>query len=170
MGSGRKAGIVISIVLALIFTYLSLNVYAISNLQFRGYQTGQFDLADMSMDVKLEACNPVFFPATFNKFNIDMVYKSTDFGTFTVWGTTIPPQSSSIVDGRLKVNAQAVLGLALSALGSAFTGQSSFDPNQVHFTANLDAPILGIIPFSISKSYTMDEFKGIMGQTGRFDC
>lgn len=171
MGNGKKAGIGLGIIIVLFVAYLGLNVYAISSLQFRNHQAGKFDFADMSMDTQLEACNPTFFPASFNKFNVDMIYKATDFGTFSVYGTTIPPHSSSIVDARLRVNAQAVLGFTFSALGSAITGKNTFDQNQVHLNANLDAPILDIIPFSINKSYSLDEFRGIIsGQGGKFDC
>lgn len=171
LGSGKKIGIGIGITAVLIVAYLGLNIYAISSLQFRNHETGQFDFADMSIDAKIEACNPTFFPASFNKFDVKMVYKSTDFGTFTVWGDTIAPKSSSVVDGRFKLNGEAVAGLFLAALGSAFTGQSNFDPNQIRLNANLDAPILGIIPFSVSKEFSIDEFKNFMSdQNGRFDC
>jgi len=172
MNNAKKAAVGVGIAVTIAVIYLALNVYAISNLQFRGYQTENFDFADMSMDVQLEACNPSFFPASFNKFNVEMIYKSTNFGTFTVWGTTIPPQSSSIVDGRLNVNAMAMAGLFLAALGSAFSGQEmDFDVNQIRFIANLDAPIFGVIPFSIKKEYSSEEFKNIMsGQTYRFEC
>lgn len=172
MNKAQKIGICIGITILIIVTYASLNVYAISNLQFRAHQIGKFDPADMSIDTQVETCNPSFFPASFNKFDVDIIYKSTTFGTFTVWGSTIQPQSSEIVNGRLNVNAVAMAGLFLTALGSTFSGQQmDLDVNQIHYVTNLDAPIFGVIPFSIKKEYSSNEFKNIMsGQTGRFDC
>ena len=167
----KRAAISITIAAALVALYLGLNIYAISNLQFRGHQTGSFDFADMSADVQLEACNPSFFPASFNKLNVDIIYKSTNFGTFTVWGKTILPHSSSIVDGRLKVNAEAVAGLFIASLSSAFSGKTTFDVNQMRLVASLDAPILGVIPFSVTKEYTISEFTSLMnGQAAHFNC
>ena len=176
MKNTAKIVIGIGIGIAVILMYSGLNLYAVSNLQFRGnssdFNLSKFDLADTSMDVKLEACNPTFFPASFNNLKVDFTYKSTSFGTFTVYGKTISPQSSSIVDGRLKMNALAVGGLFLEFLKANISGtKPNVDPNELHYVTNLDAPILGFIPFSISKSYSPTEFWNmISGQTGNYSC
>jgi len=88
-----------------------------------------------------------------------MNYKSTNFGTFTMWGKTIQPQSPILVDGRVNVNGQAVMQLLLAGFSSAFGGQQvDFDPTKMKYVANLNAPILGMIPFSVSQEYSSDEF------------
>lgn len=172
MNTPAKIGLGIGIPVALILIVLVLNVFAINNLQFRAHSVESFDIVDMSADAKFEVCNPTFFPASFNTLEIDMIYKSTDFGTFTVWGKTIPSQSPTVVDGRLNINGQAVFQLFVAAMGSAFGGQEmDFDPEQIRFITTLDAPILGVIPFSVSQNYSADEFqKIIQGDNDAWSC
>ena len=162
-------GIVIPII---IIVLIGLNFYAISNLQFRGHSVDDFDLVDLSMDTRFEACNPTFFPASFDTLKVDIVYKSTNFGTVTIWGQTIPPNTPTVVDGRIKLEGQSILQLFLAAFGSAFGGdEMNFDPKQMKFIAKLDAPLLGIIPFTITKEYSSDEFTGIMqGSNNQWSC
>lgn len=172
MKKAITVGLGIGIPIILIVIIVGLNIFAISNLQFRGHSMEEMDILDMSIDGKFEVCNPTFFPASFDTLKMDINYKSTNFGTFTIWGKTIPPQSPTIVDGRANINGQAVLQLFIAAMGSAFGGQGlDFDPNQIRFSAVLDAPILGIIPFSISQNYSSDEFQKLMqGKNESWSC
>ena len=172
MNIGAKIGIGVGVLIVIIVLVLALNVYAISNLQIQAQEMGNFDLLDLSMDGKFVACNPTFFPASFNTFSVDIVYKSTNFGTFTVWGKTIPPSTPITLDGRLNLNGESVMQLLIAAFGSVFGGDEfEFDPNQIRYIAKLDAPILGIIPFSVSETYTPTEFMDIIGgQTGEWSC
>ena len=167
-----KIGLGIGIPVVLILLVLGLNVFAINNLQFRGYSMESLDIVDMSADAKFEVCNPTFFPASFDTLKIDVDYKSTNFGTFTVWGKIIPPQSPTVVDSRVNINGQAVLQLFVAAMGSAFGGQEmDFDPEQIRFITTLDAPILGVIPFSVSQNYSTDEFQKMMqGDNDAWSC
>lgn len=170
--SYKKAGAAIAIIIVIIIVYGTMNLYALSSLQFRPNGTGTFDFADLSMPLHLQACNPSYFPASFDKFSLDINYKSTNFGDAIVWGKMIPPKSSVPVDGQLKLNGQGLVQLFLASFASAFSGQqSSFDPSQMRITATLDAPIFGVIPFSISKDYSIGDFKGMMSNaTGQYSC
>ena len=167
-----KIAIGIGIPIVIIIIVLGMNFYALSNLEFRGYTVDELDLFDLSANTQTEVCNPTFFPASFNKLEIDILYKNSNFGTFTLWGQTIPPMTPIIVDGQMKINGESVLQLFLGALGSSFGGQgTNFDPNQMSLVGKLDAPILGIIPFSISQSFSMDEFTEMMqGNSGQWNC
>ncbi|MDE1816730.1 MAG: hypothetical protein KGI11_09255, partial [Thaumarchaeota archaeon] len=62
--------------------------------------------------------------------------------------------------------------LFIGAFASAFSGQqNTFDPSQMHITSTLDASLFGIIPFSISKDYSANEFKNmITNTTSQFSC
>lgn len=95
-----------------------------------------------------------------------------NFGTFTVYGKTMLPQSASIVDGRLKVNPVAVGDLILEFLKASFTGTTpNADPTQLHYVTTLDAPVLGIMPFSITKTYSPNEFWSMISdQSGNYSC
>jgi hypothetical protein len=156
----------------IIIAIIALNFFAVSNLQFRGHSVDDFDFVDLSMDTKFEVCNPTFFPASFDQVSVDIVYKSTNFGTVTIWGQTIHPNSPTVVDGRINLDGQSLLQLFVAAFGSAFGGEEmDFDPNQMRFIAKLDAPLLGFIPFSVSEEYTTDEFTNMMqGQSGQWSC
>lgn len=172
MNSGAKIGIGVAIPILIIVAVFAMNAYAISNLQFRGHSVGDVDLVDMSMDTKFEICNPFFFPASFETLKVNVDYKSTNFGTFTIWGKTIPSNTPTVVDGRINMNGQAIMQLFVAALGSAFGGENmDLDPKQIKYNTELDAPILGIIPFSISKSYASNEFMEIFqGSSNDWSC
>lgn len=157
IGIGISIPIIIPIII--IVALFSMNAFAITNLQFRGHSVDDVDLIDMNMDTKFEVCNPTFFPASFKTLKVDVVYKSTNFGTITMWGQTIPSNTSTIIDGRINMNSQEIIQLFASTLGSTFRAEEiDFDPKQVKIFIELDAPILGIIPFTVSKSYPSDEF------------
>jgi len=174
--SGIKIGIGIAIPIIIpiiiIVALFSMNAYAITNLQFRGHSVDGVDLIDMNMDTKFEVCNPTFFPASFETLKVDLVYKSTNFGTITMWGQTIPSSTPTIIDGRVNMNGQAIMQLFVAALGSTFRAEEiDFDPKQVKIFIELDAPILGIIPFTVSKSYPSDEFIEIFqGKINEWSC
>ena len=172
-----KIGIGVGVGVGIVFLFVGLNLYSISNLQFRGHNFNsidfsKFDLADASMDFQLEACNPTFFPASFKNLKVDIAYKSTSFGTLTVWGKTVPPNSASVVDGRLKVNAVAMAGLFLELMKAEFSHtKPNVDPNELRYIATLDAPVLGVIPFSLSKTYLPTEFFDMLqGQGNAYSC
>lgn len=160
------------IIISIIAAYESLNIYSVSNLEFRSEGTPHFDTPTLGGDFKLDVCNPTFFPATYNNLGIGIDYKTSNVVTVSIFGGTILPKSASTVDGKIQFNAASLLGMFLTSLGSALSGGNpSFDPNQIHVSATLDAPIFGIIPFSIEKEYSINEFKDMFGnQTSHFDC
>ena len=170
IGIGIAIPIIIPIII--IVALFSMNAYAITNLQFRGHSVDDVDLIDMNMDTKFEVCNPTFFPASFETLKVDVIYKSTNFGTITMWGQTIPSNTPTIIDGRIYMNGQAIMQLFADTLGSTLrVGEMDFDPKQVKIFIELDASILGIIPFSVSKSYPSDEFIEIFqGKINEWSC
>ena len=167
-----KIVIAIAIPIVLIIILLGINFYALSNLQFRMYSVDEFDFFDLSMGNQFEVCNPTFFPASFNKLEIDILYKNSNLATQTVWGQNIPSMTPTVLDGQVKLNGESLLQLFLASMGSSFGGQgANFDPNQMRFNGKLDALILGIIPFSVSQTFSTDEFIQIMqGNSGKWSC
>jgi hypothetical protein len=166
-------GLVIGIGITIIIVFMGLHIYAISNLQLRNLQNGELDLMDRSIDMQFEACNPTFFPVILKQFSVDMIYKSTNFATIIINDNNIPPHSSIIIDGRFKMNDEAFMGLFLSALKSTFSDEETSLPNpeEFGFVTKFDVPILGVIPFSITKEFSNDEFGDLIGrQASKFDC
>lgn len=171
--SALQIGLIVGIGISIIIVFFGLHVYAISNLQFRNYQTDEPDFADMSANIQFEACNPTFFPVMLEQFNVDVIYKTTNFATVTVNDNNIAPYSSSVVSGRLKVNSEALVGLFLTALKSAFSDEKMplQNPEELRFVAKFNVPVLGVIPFPIVKEYSNNEFADLMsGHAANFDC
>ena len=167
-----KVVIGIGIPIVIIIIVLGINLYALSNLEFRMYAVDDFDFYNLSMGTQFEVCNPTFFPASFNKLEVDILYKNSNFGTFTLRGQNIPSMTPTVVDGQIKLNGESVLKIFLESMGSSFGGQGeNFDPNQMRFDGKLDAPILGIIPFSVSHTFSIDEFSKMMqGNSEKWSC
>lgn len=168
----RKVAIGIIIPIVIIIVVLGMNLYALSNLQFKGYEATGMDFMNLSVGTKFEVCNPTFFPASFNKLEVDILHKNTNFGTFTLLEQNIPPMTQAVVYGQIKINGEVVLQQLLGSLGfSQGTQGMNFDPNQMKFIGKLDAPIFGIIPFSVSHTFSADEFSEMMqGNSGQWSC
>ena len=157
--TAKKIGIGVAIVLGSIIGYLVLNLYALNGLYFSDLQLGGIDLANTSAEIKIKVNNPTLIPASFEKMQLVIDYKSTNFGTVTIHGATISPLSEKNLDGNLRINVQALAALVLESL---FGGGSSFDESQLRIVASVDAPIFGVIPYSITKEYSKTEFQELL--------
>jgi hypothetical protein len=116
------------------------------------------------LHIQAEACNPSYFPASFHNYEIIAIYKSKVLETASISGGTITPKSSLLLNGTFTID---------KAIISEFAKQgSAFDPNQAVVKTKLDAPILGIIPFTINKEYTGKEFSNVVknGPPGGYQC
>lgn len=155
------AGIVIA---AIFFSYVGVDAYAVSALQFRPHQGNQYPLSETILHIQADACNPSFFPISFHNYEINAVYKSQVLETASISGNMISPKSSSLLDGTFTINKDALS--QLEKLGS------KFDPNEAQVKTKLDAPIFGFIPFTISKDYSGKEFANIVknGPPGSYQC
>lgn len=166
-------GIAIGAVFALIVGSIGVNYYALSNLQFRGSGTENFDFATLGVDMKMDVCNPTPIPTNFDKFTLVVNYKDREFATMTMKGKNIPSYQTTTVDGRLSINAQTFTGLFIQALADGFAGkESSFDENDLSFVTTIDTKALGLIPLSNSRTFTMSEFQEVMQHrnSGQFSC
>jgi len=165
-----SVGVGIGIVILIFVIILGLNVYAISNLEFRAQSIDNFSIfPDLNIDMNMETCNPTFFPASYKAIYIDVYYKHNNLGTATLYGSTIPPGTSVSTDGNVDLHSGSVLGSILDAIGSALLGNSP-STNDVKFKIKLDAPILGFIPFTLEKSYSYNEFSQMIGGGSSYGC
>jgi hypothetical protein len=167
-------GIGSGVLIVALIVSISLNYYALSNLQFRARQAENFDFATMSMDVLFEACNPTTIPAGFDKLQMVVYYKDRDFATLTVHGGTLPPNQITVLRGNMAFNAQVVTGLFIQAFVDAFSEQQTqLDQQDMTVKTILDAKMMGIFPFSQSRTFTMVEFQEFMAsseRSGEFSC
>jgi hypothetical protein len=163
---GNKKKIVIAgiVIAAIICGFIGTNAYAASSVQIRPHQGNQFAISPSVLHIQAEACNPSYFSASFHNYEITAIYKTKVLEVALINGSTITPKSSMLLDGTFTINREAV---------SEFANQSStFDPNQATVKTKLDAPIFGIIPFTVSKEYTGQEFANVVknGPPGGYLC
>jgi hypothetical protein len=155
------AAIVVAVVLA---AYLGLDVYAVNALQFRPHSGTQTVISDTELGVQADACNPSYFPASFKTYEITALYKSDTVEKAIISGGTISPKSSMILDG--------VFSLNRDALAKFRNENTTFDPTYASIITKVSAPIFGVIPYSVNKEYSVQDFQRIVkeGPPGSYDC
>lgn len=155
------AGIVIA---AIFFSYIGVDAYAVNALQFRPHQGTQYALSETVLHIQADACNPSFFPASFHNYEINAIYKSQVLETASISGNIVSPKSSLLLDGTFTINKEALSQFA--KLGS------DFNATEAQVKTKLDAPIFGVIPFTINKDYQGKEFANIVknGPPGGYQC
>jgi hypothetical protein len=121
-------------------------------------------ISQTQLFIQSDVCNPSYFPASFNKYEINAFYKTYSIETAYISGSTISPKTYEILNGVFTVNKDAVTQLQ--------NGNFTFDPNLAHVTTTVDAPIFGLIPFSVAKEYAGDEFQKVLknGPPDSFSC
>ncbi len=162
--SRKKIAIIASVIVAIVFVYVGLDAYSVSTLQFRPHSGNQYQISPTQIHIQADVCNPSFFPATFNKYEISAFYNSDLIERAELDGRTVLPKSSSTLDGVFVLNTDVVLRLKQENV--------TFDPALAKITTTVDAPIFGTIPFSIVKQYTAEQFQGVLGNgpPGSFSC
>jgi hypothetical protein len=153
-------GAVVAIAILLI-NFIGMS-YALGNMQFRIREVSGIDLASLSSSVRLEACNPTVFPASFDRFSTEVNYRSGQFASMTVDGGYVMPYQSSQFDGKLRLNTQSVSGL-IFALADALGGKDTpYNENDMSLKMTVDAKILGIIPYSQTRVFALTELQEFM--------
>jgi len=162
--NGKKIAIVSIVIVTIFFSYIAANAYAANSLQIRPHQGNQYAISETTLHIQAEACNPSYFPASFHNYEINAIYKSKVLEKAAITGSTISPKSSLLLDGTFTIDKEALSQFA--KLGS------DFDPNQARVKTKLDAPIFGVIPFTINKDYSGKEFENIVknGPPGGYQC
>ncbi len=162
--SRKKVAIVAAAIAIIVIAYVGLDLYSASTLQFRPHYGNDYQISPTEIHVQADVCNPSFFPATFNKYEIAAFYNSETIETAQINGSMISPKTMSTVDGVFVLNADAILRLK--------NENATFDPTLARITTTVDAPIFGIIPFSIVKQYTSTQFQDVLknGPPGSFSC
>lgn len=156
-----SVGILVAIILV---AYIGLDVYAVSNLQFRPHHGQQTIISETQLSIKSDACNPAYFPATFTKYEITAFYNSDEIEKATITGSTLSPKSAATLDGIFSINKDAVTKIGKE--------NSTFDPTKATIITSVEAPIFGFIPYTVEKKYPAQEFQNMIKNPppGTFDC
>ena len=165
MNKEKIVAIISSVAIVVTIVYSGLNLYAVDNLKFR-WHTKDFKLFSMTGDSQLEACNTLYFPATFRKYDIEMSYQSNKLGIYSALGTTLAPSSSSILNGKFTAGDFGEALVYLMYLDTEMSGNNiaRIDARQLQVLTRLDTSFLGVIPFSITKEYSGFDFVKMMNQ------
>jgi len=148
------------VLIAALIVGISLNYYALSNLQFRVRQAENFGFAPMSFDV--EVCNPTAIPTSIDNLRFVFYYKDMDLATLTMHGGTLPPNKITVLKGNMVFNVNTFMSLFIQGLANAFSGQwTQLDQQYKDMTVKtiLDTKVMGIFPFSQSRTFTVSEFQ-----------
>lgn len=162
--SRKRVATVAAIIGIIVIAYVSTDVYAVSMLQFRPHHGNQYLISQTQLFIQAEVCNPSYFPASFNKYEINAFYQSQSIEKAEISGSIISPKTFTILDGEFNLNQDAVTKLQQQ--------NATFDPTQAHIITTVDAPIFGVIPFSIVKEYGATQFQQVLknGTPGGFSC
>ncbi|MGI0068983.1 MAG: hypothetical protein ACREAN_01865, partial [Nitrosopumilaceae archaeon] len=161
----RKRVVTLAAIIAIVVVaYVGLDAYAVTTLQFRPHHGNQYLISQTQMFIQSDVCNPSYFPASFNKYEINAFYKTDSIEVAEISGSTISPKTYEILNGVFTLNKDTVVKLQQENF--------TFDPNQAHVTTTVDAPIFGVIPFSVAKEYSGTEFQQVVknGPPGSFNC
>ena len=165
--------IIASIVIAVPFVYSFWNIYALENLQFRGADEGRFRLFDMINGGSIEVCNPSGFFVNYNKFSIITFFEGNEKGTFTLEQTSISPMSSLIVNGTFQSETFSEVQYLALHFDSMFSGTAPerIDPRKIILVTQIEAPIIGVVPYTITNQYSgLFFWDTLNGKIGEFNC
>ena len=164
--------IIASIAIAGTIGYSLWNVFAISNLQIASAEKGTFAYFDLMNDGKISICNSLPLPVNLNKFEIMVFYDNEHKGTLTVNPVTILPQSSTIIEGEFRSEYFVDSQYLFLHLDGEFSGSQPIriDPAKMFVVTNVNSPIIGVIPYTISQQYTGFDFYNMMKDRNNFSC
>lgn len=164
ISSRKKSFKIITIVSIIVICYVGLDVYSAYSLQFRPHLGNQYLLSQTQLFIQSDVCNTSYFPAYFKKYEINAFYKNYTIEKAEISGSNISPKTYEVLNGIFTINKDALIKLQKEKF--------TFDPTQAHVTTTIDSPIFGVIPFSISKEYTGEDFQRVVknGVPGSFNC
>ena len=165
--------IVASIVIAIPFVYSGWNIYALEQLQIKGIEEDRFRFFDMINSETIEICNPMPFFVNFQEYNIVIFFNEANKGAYSIDSNTFSPFSSKIVNGTFSsdiFSEAQYLALHFDGMFSDSTPER-IDPRQMKIITQIEAPIIGVIPYSIINQYSALYFWDELNEKiGEYSC
>lgn len=164
--------IIASIIIVGAVGYSLWNVFAIYNLQIASAEEGKFAYFDLMNNGEITMCNSLPFYVNVDKFEIAIFYDNDHKGTFSAPPMTISPQSSKTIEGEFKSEFFVDAQYLFLHLDGEFSGSQPIriDPAKMFVVTNVDSPIIGVIPYTISQQYTGFDFYNMMKDRADFSC
>ena len=151
--STRPIMIATIVIAGLISTIIGIDLYATQSLELQPMQNANtsFDYSTLTIYFQLSIYNPTVIPTSFDVIHADILYKSKTIGTATIYGESLPSSSYTNVSGKFELG-------SVSVLMQAFGGGGTPDQKDFNVNVKLEKRILGFIPFTYERNYSMDEF------------
>lgn len=170
----RHSGIVIaaSIVIGASVGYSAFNAATLEELEFKWNDRGSFDYLTMLNGGVIEVCNSSWVPLRFTGLTAEMFYQGEEVGRFGVRGATVQPNSAIELPGEGEMTSFAgqIISMYLDTEISG-TEIARMDSDAMRVVTSVDAVFWGIIPYSVTDTYTGEEFFKIMnGQSSEYGC
>lgn len=167
MNKSSITAIVAVVVIVGTVGYSFLNVYAADNLQFRWNQKQGFDFVQLLNGGTVQLCNATPIPLDFKNFEIEPYHRDQKIGTYHIDATVLQPFEPKHNAGKIKnVNDQLVSIFLESNLGT----QRNLDLDKISVDTKVNVAIVGVIPYTLEKTYSGGDFVSIMNHENRFDC
>lgn len=148
-----------------------INAFSLQSLEYR-WSSGSFDYVTFLAGGNMEFCNPGILPLEFSEFKVKPYYKEMILGSYSIKPTFVTSGESKIVPG-VSTSESAAGEMILMYIDTELSGNdiARIDSNQMFVEVDFQTKILGIIPFTVSNSYSGQEFSDIMNdQADRFSC
>ena len=165
--------IIASIVIAIPFVYSGWNIYASDQLQVKGTDEGSFRFFDMINSGNIEICNSMPFFANIQKYSVHVFFNEDNKGTYFTDSITLGPYSSKVVNGTFSSETFSEAQYLALHFDGMFGGSAPerIDPRQLKIITQVEAPIIGIIPYTITEQYSgLFFWETLNGEIGEFNC
>ena len=172
--------VIASIVIASSLGYTAFNAVTLEKLELKWNDRGSFDYLTMLNGGILEVCNTSFIPLKFDGLSIEVFYREDQVGVFSVpdtsatattTATIVQPNTTIEVSGKGKMTSLA--GQIVSMyLDTEISGRdlARVDSDEMTVITSIDTTLLGVIPYSVTKQYTGQEFFEIMNGQNDNGC
>jgi len=165
--------IIASIFIAGPFVYSGWNIFGADQLQFKGAEDGRFSYYGMISDREIIVCNTLPFYVNFNRINIVTFFEEENKGSFSTLPITISPLSSLTINGTFSSETFEEIQYYSLHFDSMFSGSAPvrIDPTKFSVVTEIETPIIGVIPYSVTKQYSGMNFWNMMnGNSSNFNC
>lgn len=178
-GLGRLAdrhavvAVTASIVMICSAGYVVAGAVMLDDLQVRWNQRGgSFGYVSMLNGGVVEVCNPGFLPLAFQSLSMSVSYRGQDVGEFVTGAAAVPSGSERELagDGRVADAAGRMFSMYVDTKMSGTDVARRVDSGQVDVLRSVEAPVLGFIPWSVTKTYSGQEFFDMMDGGGDYGC
>lgn len=157
----RSLAVLILLIVLTFGTFIAL-LYSTKSLEFSVSEIGQVGASEM--DISIDACNPSVLPVSVQGIDAVLHGSSGDYGIIVAGAKSIPPLSEETMPGTLDF---ADFNSMKNVVGWILNNESNADFNA---TILIKSKIMGVIPYSYEKNYSLTEFSDALFGNHPWSC